>query len=275
MIPTDAASPGQAQTEAQTEPQTETEPQYARLHAELATLWFGERPVDAVVERLGPSRSGSENLDFYRVLVQRNFAKIVRELFPVVQTVCDRVHPGLWPTLVRDFARDRPSNARDPNWVGEPFSAWLAERRESHPEQSVLLEELADFAFVRFAAAHAPDDLSEHEHEHDRDRDGFERRLFVRLYSHPVPELALALADDPDAPLPGPRASPTLIFRSLLDGESVRRRTATLAELAALARRQGLPLPEPMADLPAETVDAAEARLVARGVLTQNENSSP
>ncbi|NVB37287.1 putative DNA-binding domain-containing protein [Pseudenhygromyxa sp. WMMC2535] len=247
-------------------------PELERLYAAIGPFLFGERSVAELEASIGSSASGTDALDFYRVLVERNTKKILGELFSPVRELCERLHPGLWPELVADYARSHRGAARDPNWFGEHFSAFLAARREQRPEQSPLLEELADYVFCRFAASTAPDAFG------PDDPEGFERRLFVRLYTAGIPELLVALRKRPEAPtsaLPlAPRPSTVLIFRvHRVDGESfgaaagMRWHRPDLAQLAALARRQGLELPPPMAALDAAQLERGLAALVKLGVL--------
>ena len=51
------------------------------LYGALGPFLFGESSVAALEAAVGPSRSGTSNLDFYRVLVERNTSKILGELF--------------------------------------------------------------------------------------------------------------------------------------------------------------------------------------------------
>ncbi|GEM_PF-2730622 len=262
---------------------------YLRFHEQLAPFLFDEQPVAELEAQLGASASGSDNLDFYRVLIGRNFDKMLRELFAPVHRLVQRLHPGSWPQWTREYARAYPSVARDPNWVGEQFSTWLAQRRE-RPEgadQSPLLEEMADYVFCRFCASFSADSAEstestessdsrapgpglplEPEPDAADDPDGFEQRLFVRLYTFPVVAMLTALQGDPDAPIPSPQPISVLIYRSTVDGFSLCTYRPSMAELAALGRRQGLALPAPLAGLSDALVDAATAKLVSIGALT-------
>ena len=232
-----------------------------RFYAEIAPLLFGEVEVDVVEQRLGPSRSGSDNLDFYRILLARNIDRILRDLFLTVHTLVAREHPGLWPELVRDYARTHPAQVRDPNRFGLEFSEFLASRR-AQDGLSPVLEELADLHMCRYLAAVAQD-----EHEHEHGDDGFEQRVFLRGYTHPVVNFARVLARNGDAPIPAPRPTTVIIYRSLHAPRPVRTHEPSLAELGALARRQQLALTGPLASLQPEQLDAALAKLIEQGVL--------
>ena len=242
----------------------ETPESLRRFYAEIAPLLFGEVDVGAVERTLGPSPSGPDNLDFYRVLLARNVERILRDLFPTVHALVTRDHPGLWPTLVHAYARAHPSNARDPNRFGLAFSDFLAERRiAGEPPLSPVLEELADLHMCRYLAAVSPDprDAS------TDDPDGFEPRVFLRGYSFPVPAFPRALAGASDTPIPEPRPTTIIVYRSVHEPRPVRTLAPTLEQLGALARRQGLVLTGPLARLQPDTLDQAELELVALGVL--------
>ncbi len=230
-----------------------------RFFATIEPFVFGASGVEQVERELGRSASGSTNLDFYRVLVGRNLDKILRELFAPLRILVEREHPGLWPSLVRDYALAHPPRARDPNWFGEAFADWLVARREAGGELSALYEELADYQFTRFMAASGPDLAA--------DDEGFERRIFVRHYSHPIAAFVPLILRDAAAALPEPRPTTLVIARCLHPPFAVLTRAASLAELAALARREGLDLPPALAALPASTRVEADAALVERGIL--------
>ena len=241
-------------------------PELEREFAVLAPFLFGESSVEAVEDALGPSASGSTNLDFYRVLVGRNTNKILSELFPVLSALVQREHPGLWKTLVRDYTREHPSNARDANRFGLALSEFLAGRRQASdpPPFSALYEELADYQMCRYLAASAPD-------EQPGD-DGFESRVFIRGYTHPIPTIIARLRADPDAPLPEPQAVTLLIYRSLhppkrLAWAGIATMTPNLEDIAALAKRQGLALGGPLAQVDEAGLARGLARLVERGVV--------
>lgn len=229
-----------------------------QFYAEITTLLFGESSVEAVEQRLGPSASGSDNLDFYRVLVGRNFDRILRELFPSVCTLVTRDHPGLWPELVADYLRVNQTAPRDPNLYGLGFSDYLAARRSEREQYSPALEELADYHMCSYLAGAAPDPGA---------GDGFELRLFVRGYTFEVSKIVRALASDRAATLPEPRPATVFIHRGLRSPHTVRVHWPTAPQLAALARRQGLALPPSLAGLGAVELDEGLAQLIDAGVL--------
>lgn len=238
--------------------------QVERSYAALAPFLFGEHDVATLEAELGASPSGSANLDFYRVLVARNLNKILSELFPLIRALMQREHPQLWPKLIQDFARAHPSEARDPNRLGLHLPEYLSTRRARRSEYSALYEELADYQMCRYLAASAP--------EPTPGEDGFEERVFIRGYTHPVPEIVAALGRDPAAQLPEPRPVTLLVYRSLhpprrIAFAGLRTHTPDLEEVAAIAKRQGLTLAGPLAQVDAEGLARGLARLVERGVL--------
>ncbi len=227
------------------------------LHAFFSTMGpflRGARSVVEVERTLGLSRSGTAALDFYRVLVARNDAKILREICPSLHTLARRA--GRWQELVRDYVAAHPPCGGDPNRAADALPEYLRSRADVDP----LWSELADYHVARVQAHHAP--------EGDRDDDGFDRRLFVRQYMHPVPAIVDALARGQDVTLPQPRPTIVVVFRDTRTLR-VRRLAPSAAGLAALARREGLGLPPPLSGLPSAVIDAAERGLERDGVLVR------
>jgi hypothetical protein len=237
-----------------------------RFYVEIAPLLSGAIDGAELERRLGPSPSGADQLDFYRILLGRNVDRILRELFPTVHGLVEREQPGTWSALVRDYAgyaRERSAGPlRDPNRYGLGFSDFLAERRTADPSCPRVLEQLADWHMCRYLAAVAPD-----QPEPGEDPDGFEQRVFVRGYSHPIPSFVRALARDKHATIPEPRATTVLIYRSEREPRPVRAHAPTLAQLGALARRQGLAPSGVLASLPELALSEAHAQLLALGIL--------
>ncbi len=232
------------------------------LHAffdAMGPMLSGRTSAAEVEAELGAtSPSGTENLGFYAVLVERNHFKILRDLFGPIRTLALRRSDTLWGRLVRDYTRKHPAGHWDPNRFGASFSEYLANLRQRHGELPTLFEELADYLYIRHLAYSSPDEPG----------DGFETRLFVRQYSHAVPDVLDALARDPEADLPGAKPIVVIVYRHARHRE-LRTFYPSAAGLGALARRQGVDsMPEMFKALPAQTLDAAEANLVEHGVLT-------
>lgn len=236
------------------------------MSAELSAFFGALGPmlrarVDAVeVERaLGPSPSGTAALAFYAELVARNYRKIVRDIFPCTRALVEKLGAS-WSTLERAYVHEHVAQGIDPNGYGAGFPAWL-QTRDGLPASC---GEVADFEWLRVRAHHAIDGLD----------DGFERRLFVRQYTCDAPAFWRACARDPATPPPPTRPTIALVFRH----------TQTLqvavhyprgAAIAALARRQGLPLPEVLAAIDPASIDEAERVLVRDGVLTDARKEGP
>jgi hypothetical protein len=224
--------------------------------ATMKPLLRGEISAEEVQTRLGASDSGTEALAFYRVLVQRNMFKAMREIFPSLPPLVERDRPGAWAELVAAFLCDHPPTHFDPNHIGEPFAAWLQARRAGDPAQPELFEELADFHWIQWLAATSPE-------PHD---DGFDRVLFVRLYRHPIPKIIADVLENPRAELPQPQPTCLVVHRHRQTG-ALRLLYPGLAAWAVLARRQGLPLPLPLADIDVNALRAAEQWLAQQGVI--------
>lgn len=224
--------------------------------ARMRPYLLGQTGLAETREALGPSPSGDEDFAFYRVLAERNLFKILRECFGPLCSLVTRDEPARWRALVEAYIEAHPPVARHPTDFGESFATFLARRREQDELQPALWEELADFCWIRNAVASAPDE----------EGDGFERRLFVRQYTHPVSEIATLLERDPKAELPEPRPLLLIVYRHT---QSLRTRLfqPSAAGLVALAKRQGLPVPEPLQAIPEEHVASADEQLVGHGVL--------
>ncbi|MCA9710489.1 MAG: putative DNA-binding domain-containing protein [Myxococcales bacterium] len=236
----------------------------ADFFAQMQPFLTGAQDLARTREALGPSPSGDDDFAFYRVLAERNLFKIMRELYGPLRTLVLRDDPERWAPLVRAYARAHPPGGHHPNCFGEALSDFLAAQREQQPEQPVLYEELADFLWIRQAVYAAP----------DGEGDGFDRRLFVRQYTHRVHDLAVALERDPQAPVPAPQPMLLLVYRHFRSLQT-RLFQPSAAGLVALARRQGAPVPEPLQAIPADHVEQAAAQLVAHRVLAPPPSPAP
>lgn len=226
----------------------------------LRPMLLGERDPEEVQAMLGPSPSGTEALAFYREHFVRNTFKIMRELFPVLPRLAETLAPGSWRPLVLQYTRAHPPRGSDPNEFGAHFATWLAQRRETHPEQSPWLEEVADFHWTRFVVGRAP----------MPEDDGFEQTVFVRQYTRPVPRLVTSARADRPLQVPEPEPTLLVIYRNRRTGR-VNWIEPSLADLAVLARRQGLELIAAMQSLDPPTLVSAHRTLIARGVLPLGE----
>lgn len=223
----------------------------------------GEIDATAFEEAMGvKSPSGTENLAFYSTLVHRNYAKILRSLFPAVR----QLYSGDWSTLAsRYVAQTRPSTTPDPNGLGEGFSDFLGSLRESGECEDSLLEELADYAWIRYRATHAPDKFS---------GDGFDVRLFSRLYTFDIPAITRTLERQQTLDHePAPAQTYVIVYRCLRRRKTIVR-PASLVELVVLTKRQHGVVPDLPAAIRPETLLRAQADLIERGALLPQSETS-
>lgn len=210
--------------------------------------------------RLGPSPSGQLRMEVYAGVVRANLSIAMEAMYDSVKRAADATAEGLWRRLIDDFLDAHPPRHADPNRCGEPFSAFLAERRATvDRDLPAYLEELADFEAIRVRAVTSR-------------VSGRDRTLFTRLYTHDVPAYVDSAGRDrrtagsEDRPVARPTVA--IVFRS---ARTLKARVVTpsTAELFALARREG----ELDADLLAQSglseadLARAEARLGDWGVL--------
>lgn len=216
----------------------------------------GQTDASAFERALGAdSPSGAENLAFYSTLVHRNYAKILRSLFPAVRALYD----GDWSAFAsRYVAEVEPPTTNDPNGLGAGFSDFLAGLHERGELETSLMAELADYAWIRYRATHAPAEF---------DGDGFDVRLFSRLYTFDIPALTrlLEAGGTLDGP-PVPTQTYTIVYRSVRHNKTIVR-PASLPELVVLMKRQHGVLPDLPPSVKPETLLRAEADLIERGAL--------
>lgn len=234
-----------------------------RFFDAMGPMLKGQNPAQAVVDALGPSPSGVENLGFYRTLVERNHFKILADIFPVVRTLFFRELPGRWADLVRSYRKAHPADHWDPNRFGAHFSDYLRSLREGGEAVHPIYEELADLCYIRQRAYAG----------NQTEPDAYDGRVFVRQYTHPVSETFAALTEDPTAPLPAARPQILFVYRHAHDA-SLRHFLPTMAGLAALALRQGITeLPAMFGTLDAAALETADRALVELGVFTPRDTT--
>lgn len=229
-------------------------PGLSAFFQEVPRFLAGEQSAADLEAALGSSPSGTEALGFYRTLMERNAFKLLREIFPGVRALLVAQDPDLWTRLVLDFSRKHPCGHWNPNLFGEPFSDFLREAGDAvHPAAA----EVADYHYIQYlvsAAQRRPDD------------DGWDRTIFIRQYTHAVSAYVAGLGQGPgpDEP-PEPKPTIVLVYRGL-HSEQVHWLHPTPPQLAAVARRRGLPLPPALRELPPKIVDDAAAQLVDYGL---------
>ena len=227
-----------------------------QFFATMRPMLLGKTRVPDAEAELGGSQSGTENFGFYRVLAKRNLFKIMRDVFGTVRTLALRQDEALWARLVMGYTAAHPPAARDPNEFGAQFAEWLAEHRKQTGEIPELLEELADYEWIRTAAYLSP----------NVEGDGFEERLFVRQYTHHVPDIHAALRRSTEAELPGRAPTVVLLFRHLRK-HKLQDFYPTKAGLAVLARRQGATLPPGFGGFDDAALDQTEVEMIEHGIL--------
>ncbi|MCR9160251.1 MAG: hypothetical protein ACE37F_27385 [Nannocystaceae bacterium] len=224
----------------------------------MAPMLEGTASPQVVIDTLGPTPSGAENLGFYSTLVERNHFKILFELFPILRALLLREHPGSWPKIVRQYRATHPATHWDPNRFAEHFSEHLRAMRERGALDHPIYEELADLVYLRQRVYSG----------HDLGPDAYDGRVVVRQYSHPTSDYYFALHEDPSAPLPQARPQVVFVYRHAQD-HALHHFLPTAAGLAALARRQGITdLPPMFAALGEAQLEDADRALVEHGVFT-------
>lgn len=228
-----------------------------RFFGVMSGFLAGDSTAADVERTLGPSASGTARLALYQELVTRQRRDVLDALFPAVSRACREIRAGLWDELTSAFTRQHPPTHWEPNRFGAAFSDFLADRREADASLPAYLEELADYAFVRFAVSVAVE---------PSDGVGLDASLFVRRYEHDV--VALTRAVDSAGATASTAAPCTLIVAWSHTSHAVIELSPSLAILAAIGRRLGDARAQERPDAPAEAdVDAADRELVVRGVL--------
>ena len=224
----------------------------------MAPMLERKSSPQAVIDALGPTPSGADNLGFYATLVERNHFKILFDVFPVVRGLVFRELPELWPKIVRAYRDAHPANHWDPNRFAAHFSDFLRSMREAGTIPHPIFEELADLSYVRQVVFSG----------NGSDPSAFDGRVVVRQYSHPTSDYFFQLSEDPQAPIPQPRPQVVFIYRHHRDA-SLHHFLPTAAGLAALAIRQGITeLPPMFASITPAQLEDADRALVEWGVFS-------
>lgn len=232
---------------------------------DLATFFaaitpFLTRDIDAdeVAARLGESPSGSARMKVYDWLVGADASVILTGIFPSVANVVRRLEHTLWPELTDAYRAAHPATHWEIGRFGEHFAEFL--RKRADPRLPPFLSELADFHYTKYQAAdaHRPGDDAV-----------MDVTVFVRQYTHAVPQFALAIeGGDRDTELPAPNPTIVLIYQAI---ESLRPRVfyPSIAGLLALASRTGSgdQMRARFPDVSDDQIAAAERKLVAAEVL--------
>ncbi len=223
----------------------------------MAPMLEGTQPASSVIEALGPTPSGAENLGFYATLVERNHFKILADVGGPLRDLLEREVPGWWARLVRGFRAAHPATHWDPNLFAAGFSDYIRAQRDDGAPLHPIFEELADLAYVRQRAFSC----------NAFDGDGYEQRVFVRQYMHPASDYMFELNDEPSTPLPEARPQVVIVYQHATD-LSLHHFSPNAAGLAAIALRQGITqLPAMFGALTDEAIAAADRALIEHGVV--------
>lgn len=206
---------------------------------------MGEGTEADLAARLGPSTSGGLRVTLHRTLVWRERVGVLRALFPTTLALSERLEPGLCAALESGHLALHRSSFWEPNRVGESFPPFVEARCASDPRLEVLVE-LADYEWLRYRVTVKP-----------------RAEVHFRSYRFDVPSIVDSSRRGTGAALPA--AAPVVVAVHASTGHRAAWTRLGAAELAALARRRGLPPPEP--PVPVEAVDAADGWLTRRGVL--------
>ncbi len=224
----------------------------------------GTQPVGALIDTLGPSPSGPDNLRFYATLVERNHFKILNDITGPLRDLMERESPGAWGRLVRGYRAAHPATHRDPNRFAAGFAEYIRAQREAGASLHPVFEELADLTYIRQRAFSCG----------PFDADGFEQRVFVRQYAHATSEYMFALGRDRATALPQPRPQVVIVYQHAQD-LSLRHFHPSAAGLAAIALRQGITqLPAMFGALTEDDLASADRALVEYGVVFPNAATS-
>lgn len=225
----------------------------------MGPFLLGQASVEEVAEAIGCSPSGNVRLALYQTLVARQKRDTLDSLFPAVARACDIVDPALWGDVTREFTVAYPPTHWEPNRFGDAFADFLAEARKKTPKLPAVAEELADYAYIRFAASvgKTPDDGV-----------GLDGVLFVRHYESDVVGFTRSVGEGRRfSELPAPLPTTLLVAWSRTERRVVELQPS-MAALAAVGRRIGddraMLRPDPPS---AAEVDEAEQDLILRGVL--------
>ncbi len=221
----------------------------------------GRASVADVAKKLGQSPSGERRLALYPELIRRQKRGVLDHFFASARAACDGHEARLWERLAEQYIYEVSPTHWEPNRYAKPMLAFLETRQAAESSIPPVVVELADFAWVRFAAMVA---------EHPTNADlGMDRALFVRHYAHEVANYTSAVENGTSAKGAFPEATPSTLVvcrsRRTHRLEIVR---PSLGALVALRRRE---VPDEPVRLPKglteADVDHEDATLVELGVV--------
>ncbi len=233
----------------------------ARFFTEIVPVLRGETSAATLTATLGATPLAASRVAFYRTLMKRNVARILCDLFPATHAYARLTQPGCWPAWVSDYDRRHPPAGYDPNAFGTAFPSFLAETLTREPDVTPALVELADYEWLRFSLGSSLDQPER------------ESQIAVRHYDHDVPHLRSEVLQSRAVAAVTRRPVAVIVFG---DPALERARTiyATMAMLAALARRGGAAVDFARLGVSLGQVDDAEQHLRELGLADQPRSTS-
>ncbi|MGE0325064.1 MAG: hypothetical protein AB7K71_38640 [Polyangiaceae bacterium] len=238
----------------------EPKPELQQFFAGMSDLLLFRQSVTDLEAQVGLSASGTQRLDFYRILAERSRLLLLRQLFPVLRHATQQLAEQsqavgertiTWRELMLGYVATHPPTHYDPNRLGEGLADYLHGLEGAHP----FLEELADFEYCLWAVGVSP-------HEPTAQDPGLDRTLFVRLYDHDLANYVARVREGTPAQI-SHQQTHVLIHRDLHTGHPSHFLPTPLG-LAALAQRLGAQ--QRLIDDNAALLDA-ERQLETHGVL--------
>ena len=97
----------------------------------------------------------AEKISIAKILLDTNSEALIKQ----VKAILGVYKTDLWDELTGVFTRMHPPRHWEPNRFGEPMADFLGARRAADSSLPPFLEELADYAFIRFAVGAVSGDL--------------------------------------------------------------------------------------------------------------------
>ncbi len=239
-------------------------------HAEfLATMkGFFEGEIDAagVESRLGKSASGTARLALYGDLVRRQRVGLLEHFFRAARLAAETLARGTWTELLAEYLRRHKPDHWEPNQFAAPMVAFLEQRVADGMLPSFVFE-LADYAWIRYAASLAP----------HGDIVALGADVVVREYDHDVAAYAREAEVVGACPRDAPARATTvlLVCRSRVSGKLSAIRPSVAALLALGEHATGIATRALPAGISADDVLAESRALVTLGVLPRPRDVAP
>jgi len=221
----------------------------------------GKLAPEAMVDKLGPSATGTKRLGIYPWILKWDNRGILNRIFTAARTATERYKLGLWDRWMDEYQEMYPPKEWRITKYGQHLFDYVRRQREERDcEQPYCLEELVDVAYTRAEAMNAVPSASG-----DNEIDS---TIFVRQYTHESPQFVQALNDNPDTPSPERNQTVVIIYRSL---HTLRPRFfyPNMGALLALARRTNTApeLRQQFSSVTDDMIEQGEALLIEHGVV--------